>query len=92
MMRPSLAGAWFVERLLRRLAGKEDNPSEEDELEDEIKALVTEGLHDGLLEADTREMIEGVIELDDARLTHDPARRFASNAKLSASTSSGWTM
>ena len=27
---------------------------------------MTEGLHDGLLEADTREMIKGVIELGDA--------------------------
>ena len=34
-------------------------------MEDEILSIVTEGQHDGLLEDDVREMIAGVIELDD---------------------------
>ena len=52
--------------LLRRLDGRAAEPSEEEALEDEILSIVTEGQHDGLLEADVREMIAGVIELDDA--------------------------
>ena len=66
LLRPSLAGAHLVERLLRRLAGREEHPSEEEAFEEEIRTIVTEGLHDGLLEADARDMIEGVIELGDA--------------------------
>ena len=70
----------FVDRLLwplhrmtgvirlvtRRLAGKTAESSEEEALEDEILSIVTEGQHDGLLEDDVREMIAGVIELDDS--------------------------
>ena len=52
--------------MLRRLDGRAAEPSEEEALEDEILSIVTEGQHDGLLEADVREMIAGVIELDDA--------------------------
>ena len=37
-------------------------------MEDEIRAIVVEGQHDGLLDSDVREMIEGVIELDDANV------------------------
>jgi CBS domain containing-hemolysin-like protein len=49
----------------RRLDGRKTEWSEEEALEDEILSLVTEGQHDGLLEDDVREMIAGVIELDD---------------------------
>ena len=88
-MRPSLAGAWLIERLMRRLAGKDDAPpSEEEALEHEIKTLMTEGLHDGLLEADTREMIEGVIELGDA----DAADIMTPRSKMDAiPVDLGWT-
>lgn len=58
--------AWSFRVLLRRLDGRAAEPSEEEALEDEILSIVTEGQHDGLLEADVREMIAGVIELDDA--------------------------
>lgn len=51
--------------ILRRLDGPQTEPTEEEALEDEILSIVAEGEHDGLLEADVREMIEGVIELDD---------------------------
>ena len=37
-------------------------------LEEEIRTIVAEGHIDGLLDSDTREMIEGVIELDDANV------------------------
>src|SRR5690606_12760657 len=63
--------AWGVEAtkaLLRRMAGKDDEETEEEALEDEIRAIVAEGQYEGLLEADTREMIEGVIELDDTNV------------------------
>ncbi len=51
--------------ILRRLKGQVEEPTEEEAFEDEIRAIVAEGQHDGFLEADAREMIEGVIELDD---------------------------
>ncbi len=41
------------------------NQTEEEAFEDEVLAIVTEGMHDGHLEADAREMIEGVMELGD---------------------------
>lgn len=66
LLRPCVAAAHGLERLLRRLSGREERPSQEEAFEEEIRAIVTEGLHDGLLEADAREMIEGVIELGDA--------------------------
>lgn len=53
-------------RIAGRLAAKpHDDRDEEEEFEDEIRSMVTAGLHDGLLEADAREMIEGIIELGD---------------------------
>ena len=55
-----------VNRLFHRLAGKSPQRQSEEEFEDEIRAIVDEGLRDGLLEEDAREMIEGVIELSDA--------------------------
>lgn len=55
----------FNVMLVRMSGRKEDDPEEEKEdLEDEIRSIVTEGHHDGLMEADVREMIEGIIELD----------------------------
>ena len=54
-----------VRVVLHRLDDPQPEPSEEEALEDEILSIVAEGQHDGLLEADVREMIEGVIELDD---------------------------
>ncbi len=51
--------------MTRRLDGRATEWSEEEALEDEILSIVTEGQHDGLLEDDVREMIAGVIELDD---------------------------
>jgi len=43
-----------------------EEESEEEAFEDEVLAIVTEGMHDGHLEADAREMIEGVMDLADA--------------------------
>ncbi len=63
---------WFlsgVHRLFRRLAGQSPQPEkeeEEDALEDEILTMVSAGEREGLLEAEMRDMIEGVFELGDA--------------------------
>ena len=66
-MWPISAVTQFVEEFLRRLAARsEDEEDEEEAFEDEVLAIVTEGLHDGHLEADAREMIEGIMELGDA--------------------------
>ena len=59
---------WFgrmTTSLAGRLAAAPADPRDEEELfEDEIRSMVTAGEHEGLLEADMREMIEGIIELD----------------------------
>lgn len=53
-----------------RLAGQSAVTEDEEEaFEDEIRTIVTAGLRDGLLEADAREMIEGVIELGDVQVS-----------------------
>jgi CBS domain containing-hemolysin-like protein len=62
-------GVPLFDMLVRRLAGlpkQADRETEEEAFEDEIMAMVTVGQRDGLLEADAREMIEGVMELGDA--------------------------
>ncbi len=64
-----LGPAFFLtrafERVLRSVSGHPVAPSDEEELEAELKSIVTEGHREGLLEEDTREMIESVIELSD---------------------------
>jgi CBS domain containing-hemolysin-like protein len=70
-MWPLTFGVHIAETLVHRLAGRANLPKDEEEaFEEEIRAIVTAGLQDGLLEADTREMIESVIELGDADV-HD---------------------
>ena len=49
-----------------RLGGHTEN---EDAFEEEIRGIVTEGHREGLLEGETREMIEGVIELHDVTVS-----------------------
>jgi CBS domain containing-hemolysin-like protein len=71
--------AWF-RVITRRLDGREADWSEEEELEDEILSIVTEGQHDGLLEDDVREMIAGVIELDDTDVADIMTPRSAMDA------------
>lgn len=58
-------GAYLVETILRRAAGREPESHKEEGLTDEIRTIVDEGHREGLLEEDAREMIEGVIELGD---------------------------
>jgi CBS domain containing-hemolysin-like protein len=46
-----------------------DYAEDEDAFEEEIRTIVTEGHREGLLEEDAREMIEGVIELQDVTVS-----------------------
>ena len=63
---PLARGVELVDGLVHRLAGKDESPADEEEaFEDEVRTIVTAGMRDGLLEADAREMIEGVMELGD---------------------------
>lgn len=54
--------------IFNRLVPEQEEPDEEEAFEEEVLAIVTEGLHDGHLDDDAREMIEGVIELGDANV------------------------
>ena len=44
--------------------------ADEESIEEEIRTIVSEGHREGLLEEEAREMIEGVIELGDAIVSH----------------------
>ena len=63
---PLILGAKLFDTVLHRLAGRVPQNIDEETIEEEIRAIVTEGHREGLLEEDAREMIEGVIELGDA--------------------------
>lgn len=66
MFKPVLIGMEFVGGFLGRLSGHVENPDEEEEeIEDEILSMVSAGQTGGFLHSEAREMIEGVIELDD---------------------------
>jgi len=63
---PLLVGGRVVTAMLARASGQDEEEEDEEEaFEDEILSMVSEGEHDGFLEADARDMIEGVMELDD---------------------------
>ena len=68
LLRPLAFGSSLASTLVQRLLGVTEVESEEEALEEEIRTIVAEGQHDGLLDEDTRDMIEGVIELDDANV------------------------
>ena len=61
-------GANVFSGIFNRLVPEQTEPDEEEAFEEEVMAIVTEGLHDGHLDDDAREMIEGVIELGDANV------------------------
>jgi CBS domain containing-hemolysin-like protein len=63
LLAPSAAGTDFVERAVHRISGKEPTTLSEQELEEEIREVVTEGQREGLIEEDAREMIESVMAL-----------------------------
>jgi CBS domain containing-hemolysin-like protein len=66
---PAEFGARFIERILSWLSGKHAKPLTEEELEEEIREVVTEGQREGLLEEDAREMIESVIALGEVHVS-----------------------
>ncbi|MEM8944968.1 MAG: hemolysin family protein [Planctomycetota bacterium] len=63
---PLVWGARMVDIALHRVVGRAPRSVDEETVEEEIRAIVTDGHRGGLLEEDAREMIEGVIELGDA--------------------------
>jgi len=66
---PFTIGASFLGGLVRRVAGiEEEVVDEEEEFEEEIRTIVTEAIREGHIEEDAREMIEGVMELDDTNV------------------------
>ena len=67
---PFLVGERFVSAMFARASGQSEEVDDEEEaFEDEILSLASEAEHDGHLESDTRDMIEGVMDLDDADVT-----------------------
>lgn len=67
---PLIWCAGAVDAVLHRLAGRPTQHFSEVAIEEELRTIVTEGHREGLLEEDAREMIEGVIELGDAVVSH----------------------
>ena len=64
---PLFIGSQLVLRIFQRASGQEEtDEAEEEAFEDEILSMVSEAEHDGFLEPDRADMIEGVIDLDDA--------------------------
>ena len=59
----------FFATLFCRLAGYVPDTTDEQQFEEEIRTIVTEGHREGLLEEDAREMIESVIELGDVTVS-----------------------
>jgi CBS domain containing-hemolysin-like protein len=70
MVGPLGWAADLLDVFLHRAFGKVPEEPDEDSIEEEIRTIVTEGHREGLLEEDAREMIEGVIELGDAMVSH----------------------
>ncbi len=63
---PLMLGGRFVTAMFARASGQpEEEEDEEEAFEDEILSMVSEGEHDGYIESEARDMIEGVMELDD---------------------------
>ncbi len=60
---PVLIGMELIGGVFQRLSGQQDD--EEEEIEEEILSMVAAGQSGGFLHSEAREMIEGVIELDE---------------------------
>jgi CBS domain containing-hemolysin-like protein len=70
MFHPLVWAARAVDMLLHRATGRKAEQADEDTIEEEILTIVSEGQREGLIEEDAREMIEGVMELGDAVVSH----------------------
>ncbi|SMP53228.1 Hemolysin, contains CBS domains [Neorhodopirellula lusitana] len=70
-MRPLHAPGELLEVMTRRLAGKVEHEDEDEEqLEDEIRTIVTAGTREGYFGPGVREMIQGVMELHEDTVGH----------------------
>ena len=67
---PLVWAAGMVDAALHRVVGRIPHEANEESIEEEIRTIVSEGHREGLLEEEAREMIEGVIELGDAIVSH----------------------
>jgi CBS domain containing-hemolysin-like protein len=65
---PSFVGSQLVERAFHRISGKAPSSLTEEELEEEIREVVTEGQREGLIEEEAREMIESVMSLGEVQV------------------------
>jgi CBS domain containing-hemolysin-like protein len=59
-----------IDMAIHGLTGRKNAVPDEETLEEEIRTIVSEGHREGLIEEDAREMIEGVMELGDAVVSH----------------------
>jgi CBS domain containing-hemolysin-like protein len=63
---PVTIGVRMFSGLTRRISGKEEISEDEEQIfEDEIRSMASEGERGGWLEARVRDMLEGVLDLDD---------------------------
>ncbi|TWU37011.1 hemolysin family protein [Novipirellula artificiosorum] len=71
LMHPLSAPGELVEVITRRLAGKQEHEDEDEEqLEDEIRTIVTAGQREGYFGPGVREMIQGVMTLHEDTVGH----------------------
>ena len=71
LMHPLSAPGELVELVTRRLMGTEENDDEDEEqLEDEIRTIVTAGTREGYFGPGVREMIQGVMTLHEDTVGH----------------------
>jgi CBS domain containing-hemolysin-like protein len=70
LVAPLVWAAGLLDRLMHRAAGRELHEASEESIEEEIRTIVSEGHREGLLEEEAAEMIEGVMELGDAIVSH----------------------
>jgi putative hemolysin len=71
VMSPLSAPGDLVELVTRRLTGtKESDDEEEEQLEDEIRTIVTAGTREGYFGPGVREMIQGVMTLHEDKVGH----------------------
>ncbi|MDA8744650.1 hemolysin family protein [Rubripirellula amarantea] len=71
VMSPLAAPGELVDLVTRRLTGTAENADEEEEqLEDEIRTIVTAGTREGYFGPGVREMIQGVVTLHENTVSH----------------------
>ncbi len=71
LMRPLAAPGELVDVMTRRLTGTEESEDEDEEqLEDEIRTIVTAGTREGFFGPGVREMIQGVMTLHEDTVGH----------------------